>query len=154
MSKIQIIVGSVNGRAWQSANAAAAILNKLGHQVEVNPEVELADLLRDPEELLLVCCSTTGEGELPRNLYPVYLALDDQRVNLQGRHYGVIALGDSGYTYFAQAGFLMEKVLYQSGGKRIGKVLTLDAKKETNQPLAAALWAKDWITGFEEIAQA
>ena len=79
---------------------------------------------------------------------PRALALDDQAVDLKGRSYGVIALGDSGYQYFAQAGLQMENALYMTGAKRIGEICTLDAKKVSNHPLAAAQWATEWVTGL------
>lgn len=145
MAKIQILVGSVNGTAWQSANAVARVLNHQGHVVRVNDEPRAQDLLEDRDEALLVCCSTTGEGELPRNIYPLFLALDDGAVDLQERHYGVIALGDSGYRHFAQAGLMLENALYMSGAKRVGDICTLDAKKIPNHPLAAAQWANEWV---------
>lgn len=148
MAKIQILVGTVNGTAWQSANAVAHVLNHQGHQVHVNDEPKAQDLLQDQDEVLLVCCSTTGEGELPHNIYPLYLALDDQAVDLKGRLYGVIAFGDSGYRHFAQAGYLMENALYMSGAKRVGEVCTLDAKRVVNHPLAAAQWANEWVKGL------
>lgn len=144
MAKIQILVGTVNGTAWQSAQAVARVLNHQGHDVRVNDEPMPQDL-QDQEEVLLVCCSTTGEGELPRNIYPLFIALDDQRVDLSGRLYGVIALGDSGYPYFAQAGYMLENALYCSGAKRIGDIFTMDAKHVANHPLAAAQWANEWV---------
>lgn len=148
MAKIQIIVGSVNGTALKTATAVAHVLNHQGHEVRLNEQPSARDLEQDVNEALLVCCSTTGQGELPRNLYPLYLALEDQAVAIQGRPYGVIALGDSGYQYFAQAGLLLENVLYMSGAKRVGDVCILDAKKITNHPLAAAQWANDWVSGL------
>jgi MioC protein len=148
MAKIQIIVGSVNGRAWQTANAVARLLSHQGHQVRVNDEPSVPDLLQDTEEVLLVCCSTTGEGDLPDYLYPLFYALDTQSVDLQGRRYGVIALGDSGYRHFAQAGYLLENALYSSGAKRIGEMCVLDARRVDNHPLAAALWANEWVAGL------
>ena len=146
MAKILILVGSVNGRAEQTANAVAHVLNHQGHTARVNPNPKARDLLQDRDEVLLVCCSTTGEGELPHNIYPLYLALDDQAVNLDGRYYGVIALGDSGYRYFAQAGYTLENAFYNSGAKRIGEICTLDAKNVANHPLAAAMWATSWAS--------
>lgn len=143
MAKIQILVGTVNGTAWQSAQAVAHVLNHQGHEVRVNDEPGAQDL-NEKDEVLLVCCSTTGEGELPRNIYPLFLALDDQVVDLSDRLYGVIALGDSGYPYFAQAGYLLENALYSSGAKRVGEICTLDAKKVNNHPLAAVQWANEW----------
>jgi MioC protein len=148
MAKIQILVGTVNGTAWQSAQAIAHVLNHQGHEVRVNDEPRPEDLQGDQEEVLLVCCSTTGEGELPRNIYPLFIALDDHAVDLDGRHYGVIALGDSGYPYFAQAGYIMENALYTAGAKRVGDICTLDAKRVANHPLAAAQWANEWVSAL------
>ena len=148
MSRIQILVGTVNSTALQTATAVAHVLNHQGHQVRINDAPSPQDVLQDQDEALLVCCSTTGEGELPANIYPLFLALDDRAVNLKGRSYGVIALGDSGYRYFAQAGFLMENALYMSGAKRVGEICTLDAKKVANHSFAAAQWANEWVTGL------
>lgn len=148
MAKIQIIVGSMKGRAWQTAHAVARILDRLGHDVRVNDEPETQDLVSDETEILLICTSTTGEGELPPRLYPLYYALDDQCLDLHGRRYGVIALGDSGYRHFAQAGYMMENALYMAGAKRIGEMCTLDARRVDNHPLAAAHWANEWAAGF------
>jgi len=148
MAKIQILVGTVNGTASQSATAVAQVLNHQGHQVRVNEAPKARDLLQDTEEVLLVCCSTTGEGDLPRNIYPLFLALDDQAVDLQGRCYGVIALGDSGYRCFAQAGYMMENALYMAGAKRAGDICILDAKQVANHPLAAAQWASEWAVSL------
>lgn len=146
MAKIQVIVGTTNGTAWQTAQAVAHVLNHQGHQVRVSDEPRANDLIEDSEEVLLLCCSTTGEGELPRNIMSLYLALDDQRVEISDRLYGVIALGDSGYTHFAQAGYMMENALYASGAKRVGDIFTMDAKKVKNHPLAAAQWANEWVS--------
>lgn len=146
MAKIQILVGTVTGTAWQTATAVAHVLNHQGHQVRVNAEPTRHDLEQDGDEVLLVCCSTTGAGELPHNIYPLFLALDAQAVELQGRLYGVIALGDSGHRHFAQAGYMMENALYMSGAKRVGDVCILDAKAVANHALAAAQWANAWVT--------
>ena len=148
MAKIQILVGSVNGTALQTAMAVAHVLNHQGHQVRVNDEPRPQDVTQGQDEALLVCCSTTGEGELPRNIYPLYLALDEGRIEVKGRIYGVIAFGDSGYQHFAQAGYVMENALYMSGAKRAGDICTLDARKVSNHPLAAAQWANEWVSGL------
>ena len=72
-------------------------------------------------------------------------ALDTPALDLRGRHYGVIALGDSGYRHFAQAGLMLENALYMAGAKRVGDICTFDAKKTPNHPLAAAQWANEWV---------
>ena len=146
MAKIQIIVGTVKGSAWKAAQSAAIILEKLGHEAQVNEETRVSDLTRDPDEVLLVCCSTTGDGEIPRNIYPVYSVLEHEAVNLSGRRYGVIALGDRGYPRFAHAGLLLEDAFYRSGARRVGDVLTIDAQVEDRPHVAAALWVKEWVS--------
>ena len=144
MDRIQIIVGTVNGSAWKAAQAAAAILQALGYGTEVNEEARPQDLLRDPAETILVCCSTTGDGDVPRNIYPVYAALDNEALDLCGRKYGVIALGDRGYPRFAHAGLLLEDALYRSGAMPVGNMLTIDAQVDERPHYTAARWAKDW----------
>ncbi len=148
MSKIQILVGSINGRATQTANAVAHVLDSQDHDIRINNYPEINDLQQDKEEALLICCSTTGDGELPGNFYKIFNALDDQAISLNGREYGVIALGDSGYRYFAQAGYMMEHALYLCGATRVGSICTLDAKEVENHPLAASLWANEWVTNL------
>lgn len=145
MPSIQIVVGTVNGTAWKAAQAAAVILEKLGHQAYVNEETTAQDLVRDPDEILLICSSTTGNGELPRNIYPVFSVLDNEVVDLSGRQYGVIALGDRGYPRFAHAGLLLEDALYRCGGRRIGEILSVDAQVEDQPHLTVAHWVKDWL---------
>lgn len=145
MAKIQIIVGTVNGTAWKAAQSAAVILEKLGHDAEVNEEATPADLTRDAGEILLVCCATTGDGEVPRNIYPVYSVLDNEVVNLCGRKYGIIALGDRGFPRFAHAGLLMEDALFRSGARRVGNVLSIDAQVDDRPHFTAALWVRDWV---------
>jgi flavodoxin len=145
MARIQIVVGTVNGTAWKAAQAAAAILGQLGHQAEVNEECTPRDLVRAADEILLICSATTGDGEVPRNIYPVYSALDNEAVDLAGRRYGVIALGDRGFPRFAHAGFLLEDALYRCGARRLGEVFTIDAQVEDRPHFAAALWVKDWV---------
>lgn len=146
MAKVQIIVGTVKGTAWKAAQSAAVILEKLGHEAYVNEETTAQDLMRDPDEILLICSSTTGDGEIPPNIRPVFSALDNEAVNLSGRKYGVIALGDRGYPRFAHAGLLLEDALYRCGGSRIGEILSVDAQVEDRPHVTAALWAKDWLS--------
>lgn len=147
MTNFLIVVGTVNGHALAAAQGAVAILNKLGHTAEINMETSPNDLVRDPSEILLVCCSTTDKGQLPHNIYPLYRTLDDQQIDLTNRLYGVIALGDSYFppSQFAMGGITFENALYCCGAKRIGDIGILDAQSVENYPLAAAMWVQDWV---------
>ncbi|GGB91970.1 flavodoxin [Marinobacterium zhoushanense] len=150
MAKVQILVGTTNGKALQIAKVLGALLERLGHVARLNETPQAADLVQDLEEVLLICCSTTGDGELPRSLYPLYLALEDRSIDMRDRAFAVVALGDSRYRQFAQAGYMMENAFYLSGAKRIGEIFTLDAAHVANQPMAAAQWAQAWAQHLPE----
>lgn len=145
MTAIRILVGSVYGGALLTARAIKKDLETGGHQVTVleNPALEDITSNLDP---LLVCTSTTGQGELPPNLLPFYLDLRDQLPQQPGRPFGVIVLGDSSYgDTFCGAGELMEEALYETSARKIGDTLRIDAL-ETMEPEADALpWAREWL---------
>ncbi len=146
MTAIRILVGSVYGGALLTARAIKKDLETGGHQVTVleNPALEDITSNLDP---LLVCTSTTGQGELPPNLLPFYLDLRDQLPQQPGRPFGVIVLGDSSYgDTFCGAGELMEEALYETSARKIGDTLRIDAL-ETMEPEADALpWAREWLS--------
>ncbi len=152
MAKIKILVGTVYGNALDTAESCADWLRSEGHSVEVlrNPQI---DDLSDPEELLLVCTSTTGQGEIPDELMLLYCQLQDQLPDLQGRQYGLITLGDSSYPTFAEAGYLIQALFQKLQMQCVGEPLIIDAC-ETLTPVEDALpWVQDWanqlVTGKE-----
>ena len=85
MNKIQILVGSVYGGAEQVAEILSAELSKLGHDVSLNTYARAEDLARDPNEVMLLCHSNTGSGELPDNIQPLYLHLTRDYPRIAGR---------------------------------------------------------------------
>lgn len=155
MLRFLILVGTVNGHALLAAQGAAAILNKLGHQSRIDTEPSVAEAVRDSSEIILASCSTTDQGSLPRNIYPLYQALDDQRLDLQGRYFGVLALGDSYFppSQYAMGGIKLENAFYCSGARRIGEIGLLDAQQVENYALAAALWTQAWVAKAEAVVQ-
>ncbi|TVZ40829.1 flavodoxin [Alteromonadaceae bacterium 2753L.S.0a.02] len=152
MSNFLIVVGTVNGHSLEAAYGAAALLQKLGHSVKINQETTVADLTRDPSEIILVCCSTTDKGKMPLNIYPLYRALDDNGADLSNRLYGVIALGDSYFppSQYAMGGIIFENALYSCGAKRVGDIALLDAQHVQNYSVAAAMWVQTWVRKVTE----
>lgn len=142
---VQILVGSVYGGALLTAREIKKDLESLGHKVTVLENPELGDITSN-DDALLVCTSTTGQGELPANLLPFYLSLRDQLPQQPGRPFGMIVLGDSSYgDTFCGAGDLMEEALYETAARKVGDTLRIDAL-ETMEPEAEALpWARDWV---------
>ncbi len=144
MAQIQIIVGSVMGTALEVAEAVAATLEGCGHQPRVNSEFQAGQLSEDADEVLLICTSNTGMGDLPANILPFYVHLLNDLPPIAGRRYGVITLGDSSYPDFAQAGTTLDEALADLGANRIGDPLVLDAIMTTDPVEDACNWAMQW----------
>jgi len=144
MSKVQILVGSVYGGAEQVAELAAEGLRTQGHEVEINTYARPQDLARDPSEVLLLCHSNTGSGELPDNLQPIYLHLTRDLPRIAGRRYGVINLADSSYTTFNEAGVALDAAFADLGAQRLGEPLILDAMEGEDPAELTRTWIAHW----------
>jgi len=144
MAQIQIIVGSVMGTALEVAEAVAATLEGCGHHPHVNSEFQAGQLSEDADEVLLICTSNTGMGDLPANIQPFYVHLLNDLPPIAGRRYGLITLGDSSYPDFAQAGTTLDEALADLGANRLGEPLVLDAIMTTDPAEDACDWAMQW----------
>ncbi|WP_298452319.1 flavodoxin [uncultured Marinobacter sp.] len=146
MKDIRILVGSVYGGALMTAKAIKQALDAEGYSVKVLENPTLEDMTSDTAPLL-VCTSTTGEGEVPGNLLPFYVDLRDQLPQQPGRPFGIIVLGDSSYgDTYCGAGELMEEALYETAARKVGDTLRIDAL-ETQEPEEEALpWVRKWVS--------
>jgi flavodoxin len=144
MSKIQVFIGSVYGAAEQVGEIAADELTKLGHEVSLNTYARAEDLARDPNEIILLCHSNTGSGELPDNIQPVYLHLTRDLPRIAGRRYGIINLADSSYTTFNEAGVMLDAAFADLGAVRIGEPLVLDACSGDDPATETRAWIAQW----------
>jgi MioC protein len=146
MSKIQIFIGSVYGGAEQVGELVAEELSALGHEVTLNTYARAEDLARDANEIILLCHSNTGSGELPDNIQPLYLHLTRDYPRISGRRFGVINLGDSSYTTFNEAGVMLAAAFEDLGAQPIGEPLVLDASSGDDAATEARAWVKHWAT--------
>lgn len=148
MALIRILVGSVYGGALLTARSLKKTLEREGHQIVVieNPELEDISGNSDP---VLICTSTTGQGEVPPNLLPFYLRLREELPQQPGRAFGVIVLGDSSYgNTFCGAGELLEEAFYETSARKVGDTLRIDALETTEPEVAAGPWALQWVKGL------
>lgn len=144
MAAIHIIVGSVMGTALEVAQAVQQIFSAAGHDVRVNADFRKGQLDENPGEVILICTSNTGMGDLPLNIVPFYEHLKNDFPRIAGRRYGVINLGDSSYPNFAQAGKTLDEAMADLGAQRIGEPLVLDAIYSDDPAAEARTWAQDW----------
>lgn len=146
MVRIQIMVGSEMGTAEGVAAVAKDWLDNAGYEAVVNPLPEVEDITANPDDILLICTSNTGAGDLPGNIQPLYLGLTRDFPNIAGRRYGVINLGDSSYATFAEAGRAIDAALSDIGAARIGEPLVLDACSGDDPEEVVTDWLPTWVS--------
>lgn len=146
MAKIHILVGSVMGTAETVAATLDKELRSLGHSSRINFNPDASELLADEEEVLLICTSNTGNGDLPDNIQPLYLALVRDYPRIAGRRYGVVNLGDSSYTSFNEGGRALDAAFEDLGARRLGEPLVLDASEGEDPEALARAWVKAWAS--------
>lgn len=145
MANIKVVVGSTYGNAGQIAEDCTDQLQGMGHEAELLEEATLEQLMDSPD-VVLICTSTVGQGEIPGNLLPLYCALKDNQPDLSSVRYGLIALGDSSYETFAEGGKLMNELMRDLNAKPVGQALFIDSNETPDADEEAASWIDQWAT--------
>lgn len=151
MAEIGIFVGTLYGNALFVAEEAEAILNKRGHSVKVFEDPDLAHWQYYRDHYALVITSTTGQGDLPDSIAPLFQAIKDEVGHQPELRYGLIALGDSNYDVFCGAGKQFDALLQEQGATRIGDVLTVDASEEPEPEAVTNPWTEQWALLVESL---
>ena len=124
---LDILFGTQTGNAEEVANEAAALARTRGFQPRVNDldAIEMEHLAE--MENLIIVVSTYGEGEMPDNAQLFWEALSASTApRLESLNYGVLALGDTSYEHFCQAGKLLDTRLEQLGARRLAARVDCD----------------------------
>ncbi|WP_341707407.1 flavodoxin domain-containing protein [Halopseudomonas sp.] len=139
-----IISGSVFGTANLVADEAQALFSNAGLQVSRLQTLSLDALLALSPDALLVCTSTTGMGELPDALVPLFHEMRDRFPLLTGKPFGVIALGDSAYgDTFCLAGEQFRELLIELQAVEALPMLRLDASETVTPETDAEPWLQE-----------
>ncbi|WJY14135.1 flavodoxin [Pectobacteriaceae bacterium CE90] len=144
MAQIGIFVGTVYGNALLVAEEAESILKEHGHEVAVFEDSSLESWLAYCQHYVLVVTSTTGQGQLPESIAPLYEALREKGGYQPALHYGLIALGDSSYEHFCGGGHQFDSLLQEIGAQRIGQVLEIDATEHPEPEVLSSQWVEQW----------
>ncbi|MFA7429678.1 MAG: flavodoxin domain-containing protein [Rhodospirillaceae bacterium] len=146
MSKILIIVGTESGNAQMVGDTLMDEFTAQGHDAEVVSEGSLDDMDLGSREVVLICTSTHGLGELPDNIIPLHDALEETKPDLSHLKYGVIALGDQTYSdTFCQAGKIMDALFATLGANKVGERLEIDACTQPLPDEEAVDWSREWL---------
>ncbi|MBV6750118.1 flavodoxin [Pseudomonas chlororaphis] len=148
--KVAILSGSVYGTAEEVARHAEKILREAGFEAWHNPRATLADVQAFAPQAFLAVTATTGMGELPDNLQPLYSAIRDQLpAAWRGLPGGVIGLGDSSYgDTFCGGGEQMRELFAELGVREVQDMLRLDASESVTPETDAEPWLAEFISAL------
>ncbi|MCD4658561.1 sulfite reductase flavoprotein subunit alpha [Agrobacterium sp.] len=136
-SLLNILVGTQTGNAEALAMDIAAAARTQGMQPVVTALDDVSMDSLGSMKRVIVVTSTYGEGEMPDNAQLFWEALAaDGAPRLDEMNFAVLALGDTGYDGFCQAGKLIDTRFEQLGGKRMKTRIDCDIDFED----AAAAW--------------
>jgi sulfite reductase (NADPH) flavoprotein alpha-component len=142
---LRILYGTQTGNAEGVANDAAAAAKSQGFDVKVSglDEIELDEFAG--LSYVLIVTSTYGEGEMPDNAELFWEALSSSMApRLESVSFSVLALGDTSYDGFCQAGKLFDMRLEQLGAQRVVPRVDCDVDFE----IAAAEWVQNALTAL------
>jgi len=145
--RVAIVSGSVYGAAEEVAHHAAQLLQAAGHQAWHDSRATLEQLQAFQPEAVLAITSTTGMGELPDNLMPLFSTLRDTLpAAWRGLPGGVIGLGDSSYgDTFCGGGEHMRELFAELGVQEVQPMLRLDASESVTPETDAEPWLAEFI---------
>ncbi|WP_407731508.1 flavodoxin [Pseudocitrobacter faecalis] len=144
MAEVGIFVGTMYGNSLLVAEEAQAILGNQGHTAKVFEDPQVSEWEEYIGKYVLVVTSTTGQGDLPDSIMPLFNDLKDMyQPHLR---YGIIALGDSTYANFCGGGKTFDALLQEQGAQRIGEMLMIDASEDPEPEGVSNPWVEQWAT--------
>lgn len=140
---VQILYATHTGTSRDLAEQAALELEEAGRKVEVSDTQSFPFDKLAQARILLVIISTDGDGEPPLMAEDLFEFLGAQpALRLDQVHYSVLALGDSCYYRFCEAGKRLDRLLQDLGAHRFaGRV---DCDLDYEEPYA------DWIGAVKD----
>jgi sulfite reductase (NADPH) flavoprotein alpha-component len=145
-----ILYGSQSGNAQALANdlAKAAAADGLLAKVISMDKVDIASL--SEVERLLIVVSTFGEGDMPDVAENLWQSINAETApDLSQLCYAVLALGDSSYEHFCQAGKNWHRRLSELNAQAIQEVALCDA----NYVATAEQWQSLTLTEISKVGQ-
>lgn len=148
---LTVIYGTQTGNSENLGDDVAAAAGEYGLSVKL---VDMGDL--ELEELanierLFVICSTYGEGEMPDNAEMLWQDLSEaDGLDLSKMHFAVLALGDSSYDEYCEAGKQWDVRLAELGANRVADRVDCDVDFDDD----AEAWIKTALDAIKETGSA
>ncbi|GLP96726.1 flavodoxin [Paraferrimonas sedimenticola] len=151
MKRVTLVYGTVYGAAESVAEALEAELSSQDIPCRLIEEPNFDDIagLKADQDRLVLVTSTTGEGDIPDNIMPLFDELRTRFPLLGGLEFAVVALGDSSYgDTYCGAGRQWQALLEELQGEAFSEMLKIDAC-ETMDPEQDAI---DWWQSLTKAA--
>ncbi|MGR6871126.1 flavodoxin domain-containing protein [Pseudomonas sp. HK3] len=141
MANINVLVGTVTGKALTAANVIAQVFESQHHvQLYLNPTIE--HVTDEQTDILVIVTSSTGKGDLPASILPLYTQLQNLLPLIPAKRFAVVALGDSSYDTFCQAGATMEAIMVECQGQALRPRFNIDVLEHYRPEAIAQQWAQ------------
>lgn len=141
--QIEIITGSMLGATEYVAEQVQTELQQAGFKAELHFQPDIAQIRQSGT--WIICSSTHGAGDLPDNIQAFAKALPD--LDLSHVKFIVIALGDSSYDTFCQAGKTLYELMCNSGAKSLSDIFCIDVLQHPMPEEVAGEWLANQIAG-------
>ena len=146
---LTIISASHTGNGRKISEKLLANVQALGVQARVVKAGDFQPREVAKEKLLYIVISTHGDGDPPDEARGLYEFLGTKRApQLPELQYAVLALGDTSYPKFCEAGRVVDERLAKLGAKRLLPRVDCDVDFEK----LAQTWADDALARVREIA--
>ena len=138
---IHIITGSTLGSAEYVGDHLSDLLSKKGLESTIHNQPNLSDI--PTQGIWLIVTSTHGAGDFPDNIQSFMADLQNTPPRTDQLKYAVIAIGDSSYDTFCQAGKNAFSLLQDIGATPIVDCFTIDVLEHSVPEDAASLWFEE-----------
>jgi cytochrome P450/flavodoxin len=139
---LTVVFGTESGNSELVAEELARSLADT-HEVGIVDltEADIEDIPQD--HLVMVVCSTYGDGELPSGVRAFHQKLLEISPDLSGLRYAMFGLGDHTYaTTYSRGSEILDAAFTDLGAQRIGDYGRHDAAGSDSAPEMAVQWAR------------
>lgn len=145
LSRFTLAYGTETGNSKKLATTLAKKAKERGFQVKLVAvdQFRLKDLPKETHFFFIV--STQGDGEPPAAALSFFEAIQQADLDLKAMNFAVLALGDTGYPLFCQAGIDADHHLAARGAHRLLPLVKCDTVYEAE----SEQWLNDLLAALE-----
>ncbi len=137
-NEIVIAFGTETGNAEMLAEDIASAASSVDLEGKVCDMEDLSVDDLSSAKMVLIVCSTWGEGDQPDNAQDLYDDVcDSDDGSMDGVNFAVLALGDTAFDMFCESGKEWDRILEEKGGTRVHERIDCDTDYED--------YADEWI---------